>query len=132
MKKLNLVIMSVMLACSISVFAKDEGKGHGKGHGPCREDVEKFCKDVKPGGGAIIRCLKEKEDQLSQSCKDHHAKMKEHRKDMKEACHADAEKLCSDQKGKERMKCMHENKDKLSEACKKEVSEMKEHRKAKH
>jgi hypothetical protein len=37
--------------------------------GPCADDVAKFCKDVNPGGGAIIKCLKEHEAELSDECK---------------------------------------------------------------
>jgi Cysteine rich repeat len=37
----------------------------------CKEDREKFCKDVKPGGGRIIECMKKNMDQLSEKCKEH-------------------------------------------------------------
>lgn len=35
----------------------------------CQGDVEKFCKDVQPGGGRVARCLKQNEAQLSSTCK---------------------------------------------------------------
>lgn len=38
--------------------------------GPCRADVEKFCSSLKPGGGTILRCLKEHEKELSTGCAD--------------------------------------------------------------
>lgn len=133
----NLVLASIISLSGIQFsFAEEALSGGSKSGmmmkaGPCREDVEKFCKDVKPGGGAIIRCLKENQDKLSQTCKDHHASMKEYRKEIKEACHEDAKKLCGDKKGKEKMACMKENKDKVSESCKKQWQEMKEERKEK-
>lgn len=37
----------------------------------CKEDREKFCKDIKPGGGRIIECMKKNMDQLSEKCKEH-------------------------------------------------------------
>ena len=37
---------------------------------PCMADKEKLCKDVKPGEGAIMKCLKQHEGELSQGCKD--------------------------------------------------------------
>lgn len=36
----------------------------------CKADSEKNCKDVKPGGGRILRCLKQHEDTLSSECKE--------------------------------------------------------------
>jgi hypothetical protein len=35
----------------------------------CAEDFSKFCKDIKPGRGRKIRCLKEHESELSEACK---------------------------------------------------------------
>jgi hypothetical protein len=34
----------------------------------CKPDVEKFCKDIKPGQGRIIRCLKQHQAELSANC----------------------------------------------------------------
>lgn len=36
----------------------------------CKGDAEKVCKDVKPGRGRIVRCLKQHEDSLSPACKE--------------------------------------------------------------
>jgi len=35
----------------------------------CKDDVTKFCKDVKVGGGRIIDCLHEHSDEVSPNCK---------------------------------------------------------------
>lgn len=35
----------------------------------CKGDIEEFCKDVKPGEGRIMQCLKKNEDHLSNNCK---------------------------------------------------------------
>lgn len=35
----------------------------------CREDAEKYCKDIQPGDGEIVRCLKEHEASLSAKCR---------------------------------------------------------------
>jgi hypothetical protein len=36
----------------------------------CKGDAEKVCKDVKPGEGRILKCLKQHETELSPSCKE--------------------------------------------------------------
>jgi hypothetical protein len=36
----------------------------------CKGDAETLCKDVKPGGGAVLQCLKSHETELSTACKD--------------------------------------------------------------
>jgi hypothetical protein len=35
----------------------------------CKSDLSKFCNKVKPGGGRMLQCLKEHENELSPECK---------------------------------------------------------------
>lgn len=35
----------------------------------CRPDIEKFCKDLQPGGGRIASCLRDHANELSAGCK---------------------------------------------------------------
>ena len=47
-------------------------EGHAKmkaAKDACKGDVQKFCKDVKEGGGRIIQCMKAHEAELSAECK---------------------------------------------------------------
>ena len=39
-------------------------------HDACADDVQKLCKEVTPGGGRIIRCLRDKSTSLSPECRD--------------------------------------------------------------
>ncbi len=35
----------------------------------CKADYEKYCKQVRPGGGRIIECLSQHLDELTPQCK---------------------------------------------------------------
>lgn len=90
---------------------------------PCRGDVEKFCKGIKPGRGALARCMKDHQAELSAPCKAKHAEHKEKAQHAAEMCKADAQKFCSNIKaGQGRIKqCLKEHKDALSEQCRNEL-----------
>ena len=92
-------------------------------HHACREDVEKLCKGVKAGDGAIMKCLKEHEALLSPACKAKGDAMKEKFKDQRHAirdtCRDDFEKNCKGTEGpKKRLECLQAHFAGLSEACK--------------
>lgn len=61
---------------SLAEMRKRMAKEH-PGAAACRGDVEKFCKDVKPGEGRIIECLKSNDAQLSEGCKNQMSKKRE-------------------------------------------------------
>ena len=66
----------------------------------CREDMQRLCADVKPGGGARIRCLKDHEDELSDACcaqiAEHSQQVHEHASKVIQACSEDAKRVCAD------------------------------------
>lgn len=124
MKKL---LLTGLLLFTGSAFAQ-QGAFHD---GPCKKDRETYCTNVQAGEGRIIKCMKENEEKLSAECKAAWAKTKEELKDVKEACHEDAQKFCSGLKQKELAKCLRTNKDKLSESCKSEFKELRATRKGK-
>lgn len=113
------------LSLFVTTFAYAEGDH------PCKADREKFCKDVKAGGGAIVKCLKGHEAELSAACKtsfeEKKAKIEAKREERKtehkasrEACKSDMEKFCKDVKpgdGK-KMDCLKSHEAELSEGCK--------------
>ncbi len=93
-------------------------------HKPCHADIEKFCKDTPRGKGAIVKCLKEHETEVSMECKEkgHEMKMhmKEKMKDMRQHCKEDFKKFCADVKGKRgaKLECLKSHEAELSPTCK--------------
>jgi hypothetical protein len=116
------LIPSFLIVLMVPLFAyanEDEG-GWSKA---CKPDIEKFCKDVKPGEGRILRCMKENHDNLSGECKQQMAEMKEkmHEKmtEAKEACKEDIEEFCKDVKpgGGRIMQCLKKHEEHISKKC---------------
>jgi hypothetical protein len=75
-------LIPLSCACLFSLAAQAQNvPPPGGGGGPrqaCKDDVQKLCSDVKPGGGRIIACLDGHKDQLSQGCSDAMAKARAH------------------------------------------------------
>lgn len=46
----------------------------------CQNDVQQFCQGIKPGRGALAKCLKAHESELSATCKDELAQARSTRK----------------------------------------------------
>lgn len=111
---LSLFLLTALMSL-VPAHAEPEG-----GSRPCAEDRKKFCGDIKQGDGAIMKCMKEHESQLSAECKAMGEKMRGKMKAGREACKGDVEKFC---KGKERgggaiIKCLKEHASELSAECK--------------
>jgi hypothetical protein len=95
---------------------------------PCAEEIAKFCKDVKPGGGRILNCLNEHEKALSVSCREKLEESKKRLMEAQQACAGDMEKFCKDvQPGGGRiLKCLKEHMKELSSACRQITEKTKE------
>jgi len=88
--------------------------------GPCTDDVAKFCNGVLPGGGAIAKCLKANEGDLSSGCKQYISEVKKKAQAFQEACRGDVTRFCADvQPGGGRIvRCLKRNEARLSPECK--------------
>ncbi len=62
-------IVIVVAALWTGVALAAAGAAQGQEQGPCADDAAKFCKDVQPGDGHIMKCMKEHENELSPECK---------------------------------------------------------------
>lgn len=96
----------------------------------CREDAQRLCKDVQPGGGRIVRCLAQHESDLSGPCRERLERGKARARQFAKACKADAKQLCKGVKpGKGRIaRCLAQNKDRLSPACSEEFEKARRQR----
>jgi hypothetical protein len=123
MKKLSIIICAVMIIFLWVTPAfsqnQDETVIPMLGKGVCKADIEKFCKDIKPGDGRIWTCLKSNNDRLSQECKDHIAMVQEKRKEFIQACKEDSKKFCKGiPRGKGRIaSCLKSHEAELSDTC---------------
>ena len=87
--------------------------------GPCHADVQKFCKDVQPGGGRIYTCLDAHQTELSEACQTMHRWAKDRIAKLHQACDADVQKFCKDveQGGGRLIMCLKAKGAELSPAC---------------
>jgi len=83
--------LTATLVCAMAVQAHAQD--------PCAPDVAQLCKDVKPGGGRIVRCLKDNEAKLSNACRaklaEDDQKSRVYIAEFVDACHTDQERLCT-------------------------------------
>jgi hypothetical protein len=124
MKTLSVILCAAMITCFMLAtpgLAQDQDQTlmPREGKGACKTDIEKFCKDIKPGGGRIWACLKSNGDRLSQECANHMALAREKSREFRQACKGDVEKFCTGiAAGKGRIvSCLKSHEAELSEAC---------------
>jgi hypothetical protein len=93
----------------------------------CREEIAQYCQGVKPGGGRILSCLKEHENELSPTCREKLAAIENLLKEAKQTCAADIERFCKGvQSGEGRIaKCLKEHVEEISPECRGKVQGMK-------
>lgn len=124
--RLYLATLVAGLLCMGLIFGNNASSAEKN---PCSQDIAKFCKDVKPDRRAIMDCLEEHENELSDACKDYEARLEGKRGEAAEqirqykaflqTCKEDVSKFCKDVNpangGIE--KCLDEHADNLSTPC---------------
>jgi len=86
--------VTIAFALFAAGLAADAGAQQRR-EGPCAADVKKFCGDVKPGQGAVAKCMKAHEAELSPACQETSKARAEKAERVREECRADAEKFCN-------------------------------------
>lgn len=87
---------------------------------PCREDAEKLCKNVRPGEGRIIECLKKQPPaKLSRAC----GRWLANQAVFSKACGKDSAALCKDvvPGGGRVYDCLLKHRSRLSSDCLKQL-----------
>jgi Cysteine rich repeat len=85
----------------------------------CADDVQSYCADMKPGQGAVVRCLAANKGSLAPACQDILQGAQEKVAEFKKACGKDAKKLCKGiRPGEGRvLACLKSKEAELSPAC---------------
>lgn len=111
----SISIAIVLLAAGFAAGAHAQGKGEGA----CAPDAKKFCGDVKPGGGRVLKCMKSHEAELSPACKSELKAAAERVEQVRQECEADAKKFCKGIKpGQGRiLSCLKSHQSELAPAC---------------
>ncbi len=74
----------------------------------CRADARKLCRDVEPGGGRIVQCLRSHQAELSPGCAAELGSL--------ERCADQLRRLCGDARGSALRQCAESHKEALA-AC---------------
>jgi len=85
----------------------------------CADDIEKYCKEIRPGGGRLLNCLKAHKTELSVSCRGKIGELQGIIRDCEQACSGDIAQFCKEvQPGGGRIiKCLREHNKELSPSC---------------
>lgn len=120
MKTIALVFSAATALMADAAFANAPG--------PCRDDAKKFCADVKPGGGRILKCLGEHKAELSEGCKAAGKFTKNALKSFLWMCGADAKAHCGEvlPGGGRIIMCLEKEKAKLKPRCQQHLANGKE------
>jgi malate/lactate dehydrogenase len=61
---------SSKLSPACKTYMEEGAKKRKEAQDVCKNDLDRFCKDVKPGGGRIVKCMKAHQNELSPECKE--------------------------------------------------------------
>jgi len=60
--------INLALSLALALLAVSAPAAHAQRLAYCKADAERLCAGIKPGGGALKKCLKEHENEVSIGC----------------------------------------------------------------
>ena len=122
----RLMLAGAFLVLCVAIFLPSDSDAQIAG--PCAETVTKFCKDVTPGGGRIMKCLNDHRDDQSIACKDWLQEQNKSLKEMNTSCTEEIVRLCNfdPPDGVRIYRCLEENYAGLKSDCRDKVREVRE------
>jgi hypothetical protein len=104
-------LLHVFLCCNFYAYAQESLL--------CADDIEKYCKGIKPGGGRLLNCLKAHETEISESCREKICELQGTIKECEQACSGDIAQFCKEVRpgGGRIVKCLREHDKELSPSC---------------
>jgi hypothetical protein len=123
MKKLHvlmLVLFGMIIGTAVSGYA---AQGN-----PCEGDIAKFCKNIEPGDGRILRCLTLSEENLTPACGKQLGQIQKAVDEVQKGCVDDYAIFCSSLlPGQGRIAaCLEKNEKILTKKCKAVLKEVKQ------
>ena len=121
--KRNHVLIIVLLSLSILAVPHVYAEGN-----PCEKDIAKFCKNIEPGEGRLLKCLKLSEEDLTPPCKKQLTQIEKAVEEVQNACADDYAIFCSSiLPGQGRIAaCLEKNQKILTPKCKKNLAVVKQ------
>jgi hypothetical protein len=122
MRKWNIALALAPLAVGLCLTTARAHAEHGR-HA-CRDDVQKLCPDVQPGGGHYLDCLQQHAADLSPACTDKVQRKQAALDRLRQICEPDVAKLCGDlQPGDHAIfACLRQHRDQVSQDCKDQIA----------
>jgi len=83
---------------------------------PCAEDIRKLCADVQPGGGRVLKCLQDRENDVAPACRQRVLGVQAELNAVP-ACREDWRHLCATAGPGQIAGCLRANEARLSTGC---------------
>jgi len=114
------VVLSLGIMTAPHAYAEDVN--------PCEKDIAKFCKNIEPGDGRILRCLTLSKEDLRPPCKKQLGQIEKAVEEVQNACADDYALFCSSVlPGQGRIAaCLEKNQKTLTPKCKTNLAAVKQ------